>query len=30
MGLKGQAISHVELVKTICAIIAFESVKLNR
>ena len=30
MGLKGQAQSHIELVKTIAAVVAFESVKMNR
>lgn len=30
MGLKGQARSHIELIKVICAVIAFESVKMNR
>lgn len=30
MGMIGQAKSHIQLIKTIAAIVAFELVKMNR
>jgi hypothetical protein len=30
MGLQAQALSHIQLVKTICSVIAFELVKIYR